>query len=295
MLNIITHSTSLTGKRKKNEDEIDIINNLNNNDKNIKKIVYSAIFDGHGGEKIAKILKNNYDIANYIINNECKEIKTTKEYNEHIIKIFNIIQKKLINTEIKANKMGSTCLMSLIYPKNTSNILNTTDNDFNIKIINLGDCRAVLCNKYLIGVPLSKDHKPSRWDEKKRITELGGIIKHEKGDDPRISGLSVSRCFGDLDCDYISQNPEIFDYKLDKDKFLVLGCDGLWDVLSNQEVVDFILSKLLLQKKITNQGYKNNNNNNIAHLLGNYAIELGSNDNISINIIFFINNINELY
>lgn len=287
MLNIITQSSSLIGLRDKNEDEIDIINNINNTDKTLKPILYSAVFDGHGGGDISKMIKNKYTISNYIISSDAKTIKNTNEYNDYISKVFKLLQKKLINDEIKANKMGSTCLINVIYKKNDNS-------DYYLKVINLGDCRSVICNKYLIGVPLSKDHKPSRWDEEKRIKNEGGTIEYEIGDDPRISGLSVSRCFGDLDCKYISQTPEIFDYKLDKDKFLILACDGLWDVISNQDAVDFVIKKLLELKNIKNLLDKTHKTktNNIAYLLANYAIEKGSEDNLSINIIFFCDYLN---
>lgn len=289
MLKVIIQSSSLIGKRDKNEDEIDLINNLNGDIIDMKRVIYGAVFDGHGGGDVSKIIKNKLNISKYLIHNDAREIKATIEYNNHINKIFSLIQQQLINKETKANKMGSTCLISIIYPKNLSSI----DHDYNIKVINLGDCRAVICNKYNIGVPLSKDHKPSRWDEELRIIQEGGKIELEIGDDPRVSGLSVSRCFGDLDCKNISQMPEIFDYKLEKDKFMIMACDGLWDVLSNQDAVDFILKELSTLKKISelkDKTMKSKTEKNIANSIAQYAIEKGSTDNLSVNLIFFIDN-----
>jgi hypothetical protein len=83
-------------------------------------------------------------------------------------------------------------------------------------------------------------------EEKRRIKNLGGTITHyPKGDDPRIKGLSVSRAFGDFNAEpYLTNMPDIFRYKLDKnDKFIVFACDGLWEVLQNQDVVNFILNE----------------------------------------------------
>ena len=280
-MNIKIHSISLLGNREKNEDEMEIINNLNENNKDYHKCLYLSIFDGHGGDKISKYLKNN--IANYLIHKNSEEFKETKDYSKYIIKVFDNIQKELINNNVKANSMGSTSLITILYQKNNKNLL---------KVINLGDCRIILCNKYNIGIQLSKDHKPDKPDELLRINKLGGIIEYSKNDDPRISGLSVSKSFGDLDCKYISQIPEIYDYKLKNDKFIVLGCDGLWDVLSNQDVVDFIIKELWNIKESKDlKNYTNKTDNNIAFKLGEYAILKGSCDNISIIIIFLNNNI----
>ena len=84
---------------------------------------------------------------------------------------------------------------------------------------------------------------------------------------------------------FVTHKPEIFKYKIKKnDKFIVIGCDGLWDVMSNKNVNDFILDKI---NKIKITEMSGNSNNNIAYLLANYAIKKGSTDNISIIIIFF--------
>jgi serine/threonine protein phosphatase PrpC len=100
--------------------------------------------------------------------------------------------------------------------------------------------------------------------------------------------LSVSRAFGDLDSlPYITSQPDIFRYELlSNDKFMIIACDGLWDIMSNQEVVEFILEEL---NKLSNKNKTTNGNgkNNIAKLLGEYAIQKGSYDNITIIIVFF--------
>ena len=283
--NIIIQSASLIGKRQRNEDEIDVVNNLDGNDENIKNIACNVIFDGHGGGDVSKILKNKINVSNYFVHKKTPEIKQTKEYNEHVLNIFKNIQKQLVNSETKANKMGSTCLINLLYYKS---------GDLCLKNINLGDSRAIICNKYNIAMSLTLDQKPDRWDEKLRIKKNGGTITQDEGDDQRISGLSVSRCFGDLDCNYISQIPEIYDYKIDKEKFIIMGCDGIWDVLSNQMAIDFVLVQLSKINKLENKNLnksKKNFVNNIAYELANYALELGSADNLSVSIIFFINNL----
>ena len=105
--------------------------------------------------------------------------------------------------------------------------------------------------------------------------------------------MSVSRAFGDLDNKFISQIPDIFDYKIMYEKFIVMACDGVWDVLNNQEVIDYILESydniIQQNKKIVDM--KGKSDNNIANLLADYAIKKKSTDNISIYILFFVDNI----
>ena len=87
------------------------------------------------------------------------------------------------------------------------------------------------------------------------------------------------KTFGDLSAEpYVTCQPDIFKYKISScDKFIVLACDGLWDVLSNNDVVNFILLKY----------HSDNEKQNIATDLAKHAIAKGSTDNISIIIVFF--------
>jgi len=292
-MNLIIHSYSTTGTRPHNEDAMEIINNLDQRDPTLIKILYAGVFDGHGGGNISKTLidKEKINISKYFTNKTspiANNISASKSFNKKIIQpLFTRIQEKLKNYYIHSNKMGSTALISLIYAKSEKS------DKYNLKIINLGDTRATLCNEYNIAIQLSLDHKPNLFCEKTRITQLGGTITESDGDDPRIGGMSVSRSFGDLDNKYICQIPDVFDYTLDREKFIILGCDGVWDVLSNQDAVDFVLdryNKLKADKKILSN-FKAKSEQNIANKLADYAIAKGSTDNISLYIIFFMDQI----
>jgi len=144
----------------------------------------------------------------------------------------------------------------------------------------------IICNEYYVGIPLTIDHKPDYFFEKRRIENLGGKIVLSDYDCPRIKGLATSRAFGDLDTKpYVSHIPDIFDYNINNIKFLVLACDGVWDVLSNQDVINFINEKLYNIKNNIEK-YDNNNKNYIATELAKYAIKQKSTDNISVIILF---------
>ncbi|KAF4735892.1 hypothetical protein FOZ63_032923, partial [Perkinsus olseni] len=119
---------------------------------------------------------------------------------------------------------------------------------------NTGDARAVLSRNGR-AINLSSDQRPSREDEFKRIREAGGFVFFG-----RVLGrLAVSRAFGDLEyktglpadqTPLVISEPEIHaEFIQDGDEFIVIACDGLFDVLSSQEVVDFVRSRLLHMPK----------------------------------------------
>ena len=283
MSTFITHETSLIGERPKNEDELVAIKNSDNNNNLLKPYNLYSIFDGHGGSKVSKYLKEK--LPPFFINKMVDfDPSTHNSCNKQIFKTYDFLQNKLKSFELPSKICGSTALIIMQYA-------DKKDIFSKLKIVNLGDCRAVICDENNIGIPLTKDHKPMSWDENKRILKLNGIIEVKPNDDPRINGLSVSRAFGDLDAKpHVSHEPDIYDYQLTvsrnfiKEKFIIMACDGVWDVISNQEAVDFILYKLDVIQ-LTKDQYRPNSKN-IANLLGEYALSKGSQDNISVLIIF---------
>lgn len=109
-------------------------------------------------------------------------------------------------------------------------------------VANAGDCRAVLCRRGK-AVEMSQDHKPSCSSERLRIETLGGYVS-----DGYLNGqLSVARALGDWHMEGLkgprgplSAEPEVIVTRLtEEDEFLIMGCDGLWDVFRSQNAVDF--------------------------------------------------------
>ena len=198
-----------------------------------------------------------------------------------------MVQNKLrIDNRNFSEHMGSTALSIIHYQKGGSKGKNV------IYVSNLGDCRAVLCNKDNIAIPLTKDHKPMAHDEYIRITNLGGKIIQDNEGTFRIKDLSLSRAFGDFDAaPFVSHTPDINKYEVTKnDKFIIMACDGLWDVISNQDAIDFVLNKwreLNVKIPAKHTIFSQKSAKNIATSLGQYAIRIGSMDNITIQIIFF--------
>lgn len=105
---------------------------------------------------------------------------------------------------------------------------------------NVGDSRCVL-SRNGEAVPLSNDHKPNRTDERKRIEAAGGHVVYYGG--WRVEGvLNISRSIGDKNLmDLLSAVPDVTEHKISEhDEFFILGSDGLWGVVDNQEAVDIV-------------------------------------------------------
>lgn len=158
-----------------------------------------------------------------------------------------------INDKLSTNEMinsmlsGSTCVSIIYTPQ---------------KLIsaNVGDSRAIM-GKYYKGVwkslDITRDHKPSEEDEKKRILDKGGRVEPMKDEDDgsfigisrvwvqdeEYPGLAMSRSFGDRVAHSLGviAKPEIKEYKFEEeDRFMVIASDGLFEFISSQEIVDIV-------------------------------------------------------
>lgn len=267
--NMSIHSVTLKGKRPQNEDKHDTIINLDGTDKNSAPINFYAVYDGHGGKFVSKFLHENLPKC---FTDKRVSYPLKKRF---VKKVYDYWQSEL-KTKYGSNSLntGSTCLIVIHYKEESNNFLN---------ILNSGDSRCVVCRNN-IGTALTKDHKPNWPEEAARIKSLGGQIAYD-GYDWRINDLSVSRAFGDVSSEpFLTCVPDVFRYKLSPDdKFIILGCDGLWDVFANQDAVNFVLENSYDIKT----GMRINKHINIAKKLGEMAIAKGSGDNITIIIIFF--------
>jgi protein phosphatase PTC1 len=102
---------------------------------------------------------------------------------------------------------------------------------------NAGDARGVLCRAGK-AVRLTYDHKGSDKQEAKRITDAGGFVMSG-----RVNGvLAVTRSLGDSSMkDFVVGAPYTTETELcEEDEFLILACDGLWDVVADQQAVDIV-------------------------------------------------------
>lgn len=257
-------SHSLQGKRNSNEDQHVSIINLPEKTNNLNQVNFIAVFDGHGGKVVSKYLKEN--LPPFFVNKFKKDIYSNpKSASEYFIKVYNLIQNKMKEDHPRAIQYcGSTACVGIHFKED--------EDKSKLWLLNVGDSRAVKCNKLNIAEQLTQDHKPNSPEERLRIEQLGGKIEFD-GSDWRIKDLSLSRAFGDLECTpYVTHLPQIYRYRVSSsDKFIIFACDGLWDVLTNQDVADYV-NQLLMDKK-----YKGNYAKDLAEM----AYNKGSLDNIT--------------
>ena len=131
----------------------------------------------------------------------------------------------------------------------TANVI-LIDDMKKLYIANAGDSRCVL-GRGGKAFELSKDHKPDDEIELKRIEKAGSVVT-----DGRVDGnLNLSRALGDLKYKInkslkpeewpITADPDIKVVDLlPEDDFIIMGCDGIWETKSNEEMVEYIYDKL---------------------------------------------------
>ncbi|KAG8372172.1 hypothetical protein BUALT_Bualt12G0038800 [Buddleja alternifolia] len=142
-------------------------------------------------------------------------------------------------------------------------------------VANAGDCRTIICragNAYA----LSKDHVASCLEERERVMSTGGEVKWQV-DTWRIgpAALQVTRSIGDDDLKpFVTAEPEITETQLSgEDEYIVMASDGLWDVVSNSDVVSII------KDTVKEPGM-------CSKRLATEAAARGSKDNITVIVVF---------
>ncbi|CAK7346002.1 unnamed protein product [Dovyalis caffra] len=191
---------------------------------------FYGVFDGHGGTDAASFVKNN--ILRFIVEDSHFPICVEKAIKSAFLKA----DYAFADDSALDISSGTTALTALIFGRT-------------LIIANAGDCRAVLGRRGR-AIEMSKDHKPNCTSERLRIEKLGGVIY-----DGYLNGqLSVARALGDWHmkgpkgsaCP-LSAEPELQETNLSEDdEFLIMGCDGLWDVMSSQGAVTIARKELML-------------------------------------------------
>lgn len=151
---------------------------------------------------------------------------------------------------------------------------------------NVGDSRAILVRNN-DAIRLTIDHKASLPEEAKRIQDAGGFIGRNK----RVNGvLAISRALGDHmlkeNTAVVSAEPYCVDTELtDADSYVILACDGVWDVMTDQYAVTFVLEQInklqpQLDEYLQNNPDTNNNNTN-----NNSTVAMSSHDKIESDVV----------
>jgi len=244
----------------------------------LKDWSFFAVFDGHAGARVSAICSE--ELLTEITKNEDfkksgdKEEVAAENIKRAIKQGFLALDdrmRELPEVVSGEDKSGSTAVSVMISPKH-------------LFFANCGDSRSVLCRKGEVAFS-TQDHKPINPEEKTRIQNAGGSVMIQ-----RVNGsLAVSRALGDFEyknvqgkgpCEQlVSPEPEIHEIErtVADDEFVILACDGIWDVMSNEELCTFVRNRMMLTDDLQA----------ICNQVVDVCLHKGSRDNMSIVIVAF--------
>nr|CBN81587.1 Protein phosphatase 1B [Dicentrarchus labrax] len=205
---------------------------------------FFAVYDGHAGSRVANYCSGH--LLEHILSGGADfssgpgSVEGVKDGIRSGFLNIDEYMRSFSDLRQGLDRSGSTAVCVLLSPTH-------------LYFINCGDSRAVLSRDTKVGFS-TQDHKPCNPREKERIQNAGGSVMIQ-----RVNGsLAVSRALGDYDykCvdgkgpteQLVSPEPEVcvLERAAEGDEFVVLACDGIWDVMSNEELCEFVRSRLLV-------------------------------------------------
>ncbi|GAB4837509.1 hypothetical protein Ancab_002369 [Ancistrocladus abbreviatus] len=219
---------------------------------------FYGVFDGHGGNHVADFVCNH--LPRFIFEDEDFPWEIEKVITSAFLQTDAAFAEACSLDASLAS--GTTALAAIVIGRS-------------LVVANAGDCRAVLC-RLGKAIEMSMDHKPHCSREKKRIEASGGFV-----DDGYLNGqLNVARALGDWHMEGmkdreggpLTAEPELMTMELtNEDEFLIIGCDGRWDVFRSQNAVDFARRRLqehndpaMCSKDLVNEALKRKSGDNLA-------------------------------
>lgn len=228
---------------------------------------YFAVFDGHAGSQASKWCGSHLHtvVEQKLLEDETRDVREV--LNESFVSV-----DRQINTKLSGNSgcTAAVCILRWELPDDVDN--QTSDFSQHTRKLytaNVGDSRIVLFRNGK-SIRLTYDHKASDLLEMQRVENAGGLIMKS-----RVNGmLAVTRSFGDKFFDgLVVGNPFTTSVQLtSNDEFLILACDGLWDVIDDQDACELI-------RDIREP-------NEAAKTLVRYALENGTTDNVTAMVVY---------
>ncbi|KAF8048752.1 hypothetical protein N665_2416s0004 [Sinapis alba] len=210
------------------------------------RCAHFAIYDGHGGRLAAEFAKKHlhFNVLSAGLPRELLDVKVAKKA---ILDGFRKTDELLLQESVSGGwQDGATAVCVWIV-------------DQKVFIANIGDAKAVLARSSttteesrihteacdpLKAIVLTREHKAIYPQERSRIQKSGGVVSSNG----RLQGrLEVSRAFGDRQFKKfgVIATPDIHAFELtERENFMILGCDGLWEVFGPSDAVGFV-QKLL--------------------------------------------------
>lgn len=190
---------------------------------------FFGVFDGHGGSAIAKHAASN--LHKFVVQRpEYKEGDIPAAITQGFLELDDFMQA---DSKLKNEISGTTAVTCLL-------------KENKLYCGNAGDSRAIACINGKC-IPLSYDHKPNNPIEEARIKDAGGFVEFN-----RVNGnLALSRALGDFGFkrnfnkspgeQMVSALPDVEVKEINEDwDFILLACDGIWDVVTNEEACELV-------------------------------------------------------
>lgn len=231
--------SSTIGRKAHMEDSIIIFKNGNE-----QRWSFYGVLDGHGGKSAAI---TGSTLLQTIAMRELKEI-------DDIAQLIKRTEKYMWKNNVGIED-GACLLFAMLRRRE-------------LGIANLGDSRALLVKKTGKVRQLTTDHKATDRGEIENAKEMGTFVRNG-----RLEGqIAATRTIGDRGLRSINRTPDIFKVTLQDDDYrLILACDGLYDVVTNEEVASIAIGEQDAHRA--------------AAILRQMAIAYGSNDNISVIVV----------
>lgn len=213
-------TVSERGRRSTLEDTHVVIPNFHK-----RGCVFAAVYDGHRGSEVADYAASHLHNKHFL-----KEIKRG-------VPTKTAFRRAYLKTSMEAKRMvpdhllcGSTAATAYLCGNN-------------IVYAWAGDSRIVVVGNKK-AVSLTTDHRPTTIskNEWERIKAAGGIMD-DQGIWLKGYVLGVTRVLGDYSFQSVgaTPDPETGSYRVKQgDRFLILACDGLWDVVDTEELPELI-------------------------------------------------------
>jgi len=243
---------------------------------------FFGVYDGHGGDKASEYVCENLHLQFLECANKMGDLSRVEELEESLrAAILKVEEKWLLHAEEIENCSGTTAAVVVV-------------KDLNLIVGNVGDSEIIICGKDGKAITLTEVHNPKRnKSEGERIIQEGGVLFHDRVGHPVIHpsflSIAVSRAIGDWGFKSLNftkgkpsgiiPDPYITHLTLrpNDHRFAVLACDGVWDVMSGQEVADFVIKKLNEKTRV----------DEVVTELVNEAERKGSLDNITAVLLHF--------
>jgi protein phosphatase PTC2/3 len=224
---ILWAMSSRQGDRPSYEDASIVVKDFNGN----PQATFLGLYDGHAGDQAAKYAAVNLHRKFAENLSQFRNINVKTALWKSFLDIDRAIQRRYLSG-------GTTALVAYLIENQ-------------LYIGWAGDSRAlVLRNGQILFA--TTDHKPETDSELKRIKRSGASVERHMGIARIGNTLSVSRTLGDRNTKEIFPGaiiatPQVACLQIDPEKdIIILGCDGVWDQLNNNEVA-FIIKRLLAE------------------------------------------------